>query len=164
MEWMILPFKRYFDFQGRSRRMEYWMFQLLNIAVSMVLFSVILAGFPWDQMIQNWGTVEPDIAAQPPQFSTSNWVIIGSGSALYLIWWLATFIPSIAVTVRRLHDREVSGWWYGGLFVAGFIPLVNVLAVIGWIVFLVFMFLPGTDGPNRYGLDPKNLGQTNVFE
>ena len=37
MEWMILPFKRYADFQGRSRRMEFWMFQLLNAIVALVL-------------------------------------------------------------------------------------------------------------------------------
>jgi len=37
MEWMIMPFKRYADFQGRSRRMEFWMFQLLNIALALVL-------------------------------------------------------------------------------------------------------------------------------
>jgi uncharacterized membrane protein YhaH (DUF805 family) len=30
MEWMILPYKRYADFSGRSRRLEYWMFQLLT--------------------------------------------------------------------------------------------------------------------------------------
>ena len=37
MEWMILPLKRYFDFQGRSRRLEFWMFALLNIIVGLVL-------------------------------------------------------------------------------------------------------------------------------
>lgn len=37
MEWMILPFKRYADFQGRSRRKEFWMFQLLNALVALVL-------------------------------------------------------------------------------------------------------------------------------
>ena len=37
MQWMILPFKRYADFQGRSRRMEFWMFQLLNLGLLLVL-------------------------------------------------------------------------------------------------------------------------------
>ncbi len=65
--------------------------------------------------------------------------------ALSGIYSLAVFIPTFAVTVRRLHDTSRTGWW---LLIA-FIPL------IGAIVLLVFMFLDSTAGTNEYGLDPK---------
>mgnify|MGYP003726655779 CR=1 FL=1 len=43
MQWMILPFKRYFDFQGRSRRLEFWMFALFNVIVYSVIGILIVA-------------------------------------------------------------------------------------------------------------------------
>jgi uncharacterized membrane protein YhaH (DUF805 family) len=57
---------------------------------------------------------------------------------------LALLLPNIAVSVRRLHDIDRTGWWY--LLV--FVPL------IGWIVLLVWYCTRGTFGPNGYGLDP----------
>lgn len=163
MEWMILPFKRYFDFSGRSRRMEFWMFQLLNVTVGLVLMGVIFAGLPWAEMFDE----SRSVAGGPnplDDLDTSNLVIMGIGGTIFLIWWLATIIPSIALIIRRLHDLDKSGWWYGGLMIAGFIPLVNLLALVGWVVFAVFMFLPGTAGENRFGLDPKDPGQARTFE
>ena len=55
------------------------------------------------------------------------------------------FIPSVAVVIRRFHDQDKSGWWWWIIFVP----------VLGFIVFLVFMFLEGTKGDNRFGPDPK---------
>jgi uncharacterized membrane protein YhaH (DUF805 family) len=79
---------------------------------------------------------------------------------LYGIYALAVFIPSIAVTVRRLHDRDMSGWWYLGLAVAGLLPVVGFLASIALIVLMV---LPGTQGANRFGADPKDPYAEDVF-
>jgi len=162
MEWMVLPFRRYFDFSGRSRRMEFWMFQLLNMIVYAVLMLIIFGGLPWQQLMDGGG---PDFGPNPTPgevfgvFGPLFWL----GIAVMTVWALAIFIPSIAVTVRRLHDREMSGWWYGGLMIAGFIPIVNIVAMIGWLVLLVILFLPGTTGPNRYGPDPKDPSQASVF-
>jgi uncharacterized membrane protein YhaH (DUF805 family) len=61
------------------------------------------------------------------------------------IWILATFIPSLAVQVRRFHDQDLTGW----LVLLGFIPYV------GGLIVLVFMCIDGTRGPNKYGPDPK---------
>jgi len=63
---------------------------------------------------------------------------------LSLIFSLITLIPSIAVSVRRLHDTNRSGWWYLLIF----IPL------IGLIVLLIWFCTRGTAGPNRFGEDP----------
>ena len=62
------------------------------------------------------------------------------GTALLAIWSLAIILPALAVTVRRLHDTDRSGWW----FLLQFIPF-------GALVLLVFMFLSGTGETNRYG-------------
>lgn len=82
------------------------------------------------------------------------------GVIVYALYVLASFIPSIAVTVRRLHDRDMSGWWYLGLIVAGFIP---VIGFVGSIALFVFMLLPGTPGGNRFGDDPKDPYAEEVF-
>jgi uncharacterized membrane protein YhaH (DUF805 family) len=54
------------------------------------------------------------------------------------------FLPSISVTVRRLHDTDHSGWWWW----IGLIPLVGIIVLIVW------WATPGTRGPNKYGEDP----------
>ena len=71
--------------------------------------------------------------------------IFGSGeSVVGSIWGLATLIPIIAVSVRRLHDNERTGWW----LLLSFIPL------IGWIILIVWFCTRGTAGPNRFGENP----------
>ena len=60
------------------------------------------------------------------------------------LYSLAILIPSIAVTVRRPHDIDKSGWWY----------LIYLVPCIGSIVLLVFTCLAGTPGENKYGPDP----------
>ena len=153
MYWMTLPLKRYFEFSGRSRRLEYWMFVLFQMIVMVPIAAIFLAGFPWQQI------ANPDPAYEP-EFGP----LLIVGSILIVVVSLGLFIPGIAVTVRRLHDRNMSGWWYGGLFLASFIPLINILTVFGFIAIFVIMFLPGTPGPNRFGPDPKDPSQARVFE
>lgn len=163
MEWMLLPFRRYFDFSGRSRRMEFWMFQLLNVIVSLVFMLVMFGGVPFSELMNDTPPVDLGPDPTPGQIFGMFGPLFWVGGALYLIWGLAIFIPSIAVTIRRLHDRNMSSWWYAGLYIIAFIPIVNIFSIFGWIAFLVIMFLPGTDGPNRFGPDPKDPAQANVF-
>lgn len=59
---------------------------------------------------------------------------------LALLFHLATLLPGLAVSVRRLHDVDKSGWF----LLLAFIP------VIGALVLLYFMVQPGTPGPNRF--------------
>jgi uncharacterized membrane protein YhaH (DUF805 family) len=132
VDWMILPFKRYADFNGRSQRMEYWMFSLMItlIAFALALIAGLLGGF-----------------------SSSD----GSGFGMIFIiplvlLLLVTIVPSIAVTVRRFHDQDKSGWFY----------LLSFIPYVGGLVVFVFMCMDGTPGPNRFGPDPKG-GHKDVF-
>lgn len=61
------------------------------------------------------------------------------------IYNLAVLLPSIGVTVRRLHDTGKTGW----------LTLVGLVPVIGWIVLLIFMALEGQEGDNQYGSSPQ---------
>lgn len=152
MHWMILPFKRYFDFNGRSRRMEYWSFALF-----MALVGIVLAGPMFFDVIMA-ASADP-LAADPDPFGGADMLSIAAFS-LYGLFALAVIIPSIAVTVRRLHDRDMSGWWYLGFIVASMIPLLGFVASIA---LLVILFLPGTEGSNRFGPDPKDPHSADVF-
>lgn len=153
MEWMLMPLKRYAEFSGRSRRKEFWMFALLNVIVTFVILALMLAGGVSFSAMTAPGA-GPEAMAQA--FGPMFWI----GFGLLMLWGLAVFIPNIAVVVRRLHDRDMSGWWYLGLFGAQLIPFVNFLASIA---FLVLMLLPGTVGPNRFGPDPKDPASAEVF-
>ncbi len=59
---------------------------------------------------------------------------------------LAVLIPSIAVAIRRMHDQDRSGWWV-------LCPIANI----------IFLFIEGTKGPNRFGPDPKDPGNAEAF-
>jgi uncharacterized membrane protein YhaH (DUF805 family) len=63
----------------------------------------------------------------------------------YIVYSLAVTLPTLAVTVRRLHDTAHSGWWL----------LIGVVPIVGQIVLLVFLVSRGEDGVNRFGQDPK---------
>jgi len=120
MSWFILAWQRATDFSGRSRRKEYWYFTLFNAIV--IIFIALFAVAFSDQ-------------GKP--------AILPFG--VMMAYCLALFVPSLSVTIRRLHDIGKSGWWY---FIA-FVPL------IGGIVLFVFTLLDSEPYANQWGLDPK---------
>ena len=113
--------KKYADFTGRARRAEYWWFVLINFVVmfSLLVLTIILSG--------------------------SNDSLTGLGGIIYAVYALGVILPSLAVTVRRLHDMGKSGW----MLLIGLIPFV------GLIILLVFYFTDGEPGANQYGPSPK---------
>ncbi|MDG3088035.1 DUF805 domain-containing protein [Vibrio hannami] len=64
---------------------------------------------------------------------------------LGLIYSLIVLVPSISVSVRRLHDTDRSGWWV----------LISLIPIVGFLILLFFMALDGQPGHNRYGSNPK---------
>ncbi len=132
MHWMLMPFRRYADFSGRSRRMEYWMFTLFYL---LVIFGLLILAF----------AVGSPVGTDLTTIETLCLMLVG-------FFVLGTIIPSIAVTVRRLHDQDKSGWFY----------LVSFIPYVGGLILLVLMCLDGTTGSNQYGPDPKG-GDADIF-
>ena len=124
--------------------MEYWMYQVFTMAVYFVCIGIALAGFPWDQMSQTSANYDPQ--AMP---GMATWI----GFGLAFVWYLVTFIPDIAVTVRRFHDQDLSGWMY----------LLRFSPYLGPLIVMVFMFIDGQRESNRFGHDPKGKGDVDVF-
>jgi uncharacterized membrane protein YhaH (DUF805 family) len=151
LEYMFMPFRRYAEFSGRSRRMEFWSFSLFNLIVYAILGGVLIG------TMGGMGAFNAAAGADPSALVSG---LFGGFGLLIGLYVLATFIPTLAVTIRRLHDRDMSGWWYLGVIVLSFIPLVGMLVSLA---FLVIMFLPGTVGPNRFGPDPKDPSGAQVF-
>ena len=102
-----------------------------------------------------------DFATNSARGSMAFSTVFFSGNGIpFLILWLALLLPTVAVSVRRLHDRDMSGWWYAPVILLAWVPLIGGL--IG-LAFLVVMLLRGTPGPNRFGADPKDPLETDVF-
>lgn len=71
--------------------------------------------------------------------------LVGGAGIVGIVYGLAVLIPGIAVSVRRLHDTDRSGWWL----------LIVLVPLIGVIVLLVFMVQDSKLGENQYGANPK---------
>lgn len=131
MHWMLLAFSRYIDFSGRSRRREYWMFVLL------VVGAILLAGIA---MIITTGSFRTQGELET---AFTTW----AGVAL-----MPLIVPLTAVTVRRLHDLGLSGWWLVALPIGAAIPAIDALVPFAHVI---VMALPGRKGANRFDEDPK---------
>ncbi|TFI56518.1 DUF805 domain-containing protein [Sphingomonas parva] len=128
---LLRPWRHLFDFQGRSTRTEYWLFMLQIAAIAMVLVMllVMLAGSLGEG--------------------------IGAASLLVIIpFAFFAFIAGLSAAVRRLHDQDLSGWFY----------LINLIPYLGGFIFLIMMLLPGTDGENRFGPNPRDPEQRGTDE
>lgn len=114
-----LAIVRYANFRTRASLREYWMFLAANF-----LFSII-------------GSIVLILMVAITQSDGLVWLSL----LIFIFYPLFIAIPSIAISVRRLHDQDKSGaWWF-----------INWLPVVGWIIFLFFMLSPGSIGENRYG-------------
>jgi uncharacterized membrane protein YhaH (DUF805 family) len=60
------------------------------------------------------------------------------------LFGLAMLLPNLAVSIRRLHDLDRTGWWI----------LIGLIPIVGWIILLIWYCTKGTDGQNRFGPDP----------
>ncbi|WP_262965510.1 DUF805 domain-containing protein [Methylobacter psychrophilus] len=120
MNWYLEVLKKYTVFDGRARRKEYWFFILFNVLISMAL--AIIDRFT--------GNVDTETG-------------LGILSSLYP---LGVLLPTLAVSVRRLHDTGRSGWWL----------LINFVPGIGAIIFFFFMVLDSNPERNEYGPSPQD--------
>lgn len=144
--WYKIAFLNGLDFKGRASRREFWNFVLVNFSVGIVL-----------------GVLEG----------------IGRGSTLTtlagtlaLVFNIVTYIPSLALTVRRVHDTNHSAWWVFGPAVGALIMIpfavigsavhasngfalilvpVAIAMMVCSIAVLIFCFMQGTPTDNDYG-------------
>lgn len=117
MNVFLSPYKKYAVFSGRATAGEYWGFVLSTIVLAIVVF------FPISVLIGD----TRDIVLQ--------------------IYTLAILLPMLAVTVRRLHDTNRSGWFI----------FLSLIPIIGSFILFIFYVSSGTPGENKYGPDPKQV-------
>jgi uncharacterized membrane protein YhaH (DUF805 family) len=128
MHWLLDPImNHYADFSGRASRQAYWMFALMYV----VVFTAITVACGMYLSL----------------FASDALGAIGFMFWAYWLIFLALFIPTIAIQVRRLHDVGYSGWWY----------LISFVPFFGLLFLLVLFCLPSQDGPNKYGPHPYAL-------
>lgn len=117
-------FKKYATFSGRASRSEYWWWTLASVAVTIVL-NIIMGAGATSSSVSGSATAGPGAMI---------------GMILLVIWGLGTLVPSIALTVRRLHDVNFSGL----LLLLILVPFLGALAV------LVFSLLPANPAGQRF--------------
>jgi uncharacterized membrane protein YhaH (DUF805 family) len=109
--------RRYVDFSGRASRSQFWLFVLFYVII--IIIAVVI-----DILVFN--------------------SLEGGIGVLQLLVVLIHLIPSIAISVRRLHDTDRSGWWI----------FISLVPLIGSIWLIVLYCLDGTQGNNRFGPRP----------
>lgn len=117
-----------FSFQGRANRAKFWLVALGIFVIEVILVAAILG---------------PVATSADPQQA-----LAGIGPIAYIVMLVFVVVAawvSLAVGVKRFHDRNKSGWWV----------LIIFVPVIGNLWYLIECgFLRGTPGPNDYGPDP----------
>lgn len=122
-----------FSFQGRINRAKFWLVHVAILVVETIVFfflggSALMTAADYDQVMV--------VFSGPPGIVWSMLMV--------LVFWI-----SLAIGVKRWHDRNKTGWWMLILFVP----------VVGGLWFLIECgFLRGTIGPNNYGPDPLPAG------
>jgi len=131
---------KYAVFNGRARRSEYWWYTLAVTIVSTILYvALILPGFT------TYTTATMDAAMAGSATAPTMPGSLVAGYAVVSLVNLALLLPSLGVTIRRLHDTDRSGFW---IFLA-------LVPIVGGIILIVWEATAGTPGPNRFGPDPK---------
>lgn len=115
--------RQYATFSGRARRSEFWWWWLFTLLASMVASGL-------DQAVLGYSFTSADETGP-----------IGGIVGLLLC------LPTLAVTARRLHDINKSGWW----------QLISLIPIVGWILMLVWTIRNGDAGDNLFGPDPKGV-------
>ena len=123
-EAILTCFSKFANFDGRACRAEFWYWSLFVYGVFISIICIVT--FCCDDYLA--------------EYTFKLNVLCG-------MFWLVILMPSLSVSVRRLHDINKSGWWY---FVRG-------IPIIGMIIWLVLMCLDSYGETNKYGTNPKHV-------
>ena len=131
---MINAYKKYwtnyFDFSNRTSRKDYWLFILMNIIVNIVLSFAIVKIFGYNIDISKISSLE--------ELKLISRTTVG---LINIIWYVINLIPSLSISVRRMHDINKSGWAI----------LVLIIPLVGWIIYLIFTLRASVNANNNYG-------------
>lgn len=136
MNYYLKVLREYANFKGRARRSEYWYFVLFNMIFGIIAMLI-------DNLLGSTFKID----------SPAGLIDLHYGY-VYVLYILAIFIPGLAVAVRRLHDVGKSGVF---LLIA-FIPLVGAI----WL--LVLFFTDSQFGENKWGPNPKGMGNDHEID
>ena len=120
MKYFILAFKNWNKFKGRANQPEYWYFVLFSFIVSIILFYIDVSFLGYNPM-------------NPTSMGVTQ-----------IIYGLLALIPSLSLTIRRLHDVNKSGW-----------NILWILTIIGAFYVIYLNIIKGSEGDNHYGA-PSN--------
>ena len=121
---IALAFKGAFTYRGRSTAPEFWWFFLFNILVTIGLYVMVIATTPTD----------------PYGRATGSTALAGLFALLFMLWFIVSIVVQIPLIVRRLHDKDMTGW----LVLLAFVPF-------GSLIVLILLIGAGNPGPNRFG-------------
>lgn len=127
-------FGRYATFTGRASRSEYWWYTLSSFALFSFIFILLT-------FVGGFFVGLTDCASDDTEAAVN--VVVLFAMLITMLLGLGLTIPSIAVTVRRLHDAGFSGWFY----------LINFVPYVGGLILFVFTVLPSA-APNQWGSGP----------
>lgn len=131
---MLNAYKSYWmnfcNFKNRTSRKSYWLNVLATFIVSFIIGFVVALIFNDNVDYSSVKTMDDllEIMKKPS-------VIID------MVWTLINFIPMLAIDIRRLHDTNKSGWFI----------FINLIPIVGSIIYLVFMCSKSVDENNKYG-------------
>lgn len=117
LQWFQKGLRNYVDFSGRARRKEYWYFVVVQSVL--IILAMIL-----DYMMFN-----------------------SEMGIFYGLVGLGLFLPSLAVTIRRLHDTSRSGWWM----------FIQLIPLIGTILLLIWLASDTKPEMNRWGAPARRV-------
>jgi len=146
--------EKFATFSGRASRAEYWWFLLFYMGVVLGVILLLVGAIVLDSLSN------PTFYAWIPPLS----IVVG-------LVYLLLFIPFAAVTVRRFHDMNISGWTYGVILGVALIsaiwPISLLLDLIGSVLGIgstLICIFKGTSGPNKFGPDPLMNTDAEIFE
>lgn len=123
MGWYLVALKKYAVFSGRSTRKEFWLFTLINMLINLSLALLFFV----------------------QSFLFHPFVMWDQALIALAVFNVIICLPSLGVSIRRLHDTDRSGWFI----------CLNVIPVLGTVLLIFFLCLEGSIGDNQFGEDPS---------
>jgi uncharacterized membrane protein YhaH (DUF805 family) len=136
--------QKFFSFEGRLRRQDFW---ICTIVLCVVMFIVqMILGMVFGASLMASSAIDPNDPAAAAALAGQMGPLFGMLGICFLI----SLWPSLAIVIKRHHDRNQSGWF----------TLILLIPLVGFFWWLINLgILDGTPGPNQYGPSPKGLGE-----